>query len=70
MSTNIFGRDENSNEKYQDLFASVKRIAEKSAAQEQEAKGFKDISGQQQLANVQDTYKQMINKKDENIQTT
>lgn len=64
MSTNIFGRDTTEDQKYQDLYASVKRIVEKSAKEEAESKGIKDISGQQSLKGIQNTYQQMVTKKE------
>ena len=67
MSTNIFGRDENGNEKYQDLYASIKRIAEKSEKKEIQAKGFQNLSSNEQMKNVQDAYTEMIRKRNENI---
>ena len=63
MSTNIFGRNTEDN-KYEDLYASVKRIVEKSERKE-EARGFKNISSHESLTNVQDTIRQMYNKKDD-----
>lgn len=44
MSTNIFGRDTTEDQKYQDLYASVKRIVEKSAKEEAELKSTEDTS--------------------------
>ena len=57
MSTNIFGRE--TVNQYADLHASVLRIAEKSKEEPEESKGFKDISPQEALRNVQNTYAQM-----------
>jgi len=63
MSENYFGRNTSNDEKYKDLYASIKRIAEKSA--EKEAVGFEPISTDQTLKNVQNAYKDMYNKKEE-----
>ena len=63
MSENYFGRE--NDDKYKDLYASIMRIAEKSAEKEQEAKGFEHISSDQTLKNVQNAYKDMYNKKEE-----
>tara|TARA_B100000686_G_scaffold254387_1_gene265625 strand:- start:3432 stop:4016 length:585 start_codon:yes stop_codon:yes gene_type:complete len=62
MSENYFGRDNQKDEKYADLHASIMRIANKSAEQKPEPKGFKDISDQQAVLSVQDAYRQMIQK--------
>ena len=50
---------------YKDLYASIMRIAEKSAEKEKEAVGFEPISTDQTLKNVQNAYKDMYNKKEE-----
>tara|TARA_B100002019_G_scaffold245968_1_gene223639 strand:+ start:53 stop:247 length:195 start_codon:yes stop_codon:yes gene_type:complete len=63
MSENYFGRE--NDDKYKDLYASIMRIAEKSAEKEKEAKGFEHISSDQTLKNVQNAYKDMYNKKEE-----
>ena len=65
MSENYFGRNTSNDEKYKDLYASIKRIAEKSAEKEKEAVGFEPISTDQTLRNVQNAYKDMYNKKEE-----
>ena len=65
MSENYFGRNTSNDEKYKDLYASIMRIAEKSAEKEKEAVGFEPISTDQTLRNVQNAYKEMYNKKEE-----
>ena len=65
MSENYFGRNTSNDEKYKDLYASIMRIAEKSAEKEKEAVGFEPISTDQTLRNVQNAYKDMYNKKEE-----
>lgn len=57
MSTNIFGRDTTEDQKYQDLYASVKRIVDKAERKPLEA--GKHISPEQSLTNLQSTIAQM-----------
>ena len=70
MTTNVFGRDMEQEKKYQDLYASVKRIVDKSLEKEQESKGFKDISSDQSLKGVQSAYAEMVKQKNEDVPTT
>lgn len=65
MSENYFGRNTSNDEKYKDLYASIKRIAEKTAEAKQEEKGIREISPQQAMLNVQNAYRDMYNKKEE-----
>mgnify|MGYP003139350921 CR=1 FL=1 len=69
MKTNILGRNTEEDQKYQDLYASVKRIAEKSEKKEEEV--IKNIFSGQSSVNVQDTIRQIYSKKnDEDVSTT
>jgi hypothetical protein len=63
MTTNVFGRDMEQDKKNQDLYASVKRIVDKSLEKEQESIGFKDISSDQSLKGVQSAYAEMVRQK-------
>ena len=57
MSTNIFGRDTTEDQKYQDLYASVKRIVDK--AERKPLEKGQAISQETSLTNLQSTIAQM-----------